>query len=593
MVRILLIVFISAFSFVFGGCLVCQIKNTVLIEQLNELCADVEWLFKSYEERIEYSLRPFLDNIKGDFKEYQELREKTFTFVGELKIPREEAIKEEEIENFLKEFFDPNIIEEEGAYIFAKEKVKETLNKLNSHLNELKSYYLKKRIDFQIVRKELQEDETAEQYINHIVFSIYIAKDTIAKKNEKSLEFISELNKLYKSEKGNVGGFVKLQQRKREGNYNDSVYNIDELYRIFEKIYEEGKVCVNNSKDSIAEALADAVVGFYKGEKVVDKGKQIEMFKKEIDLILLDVIRTFPKFEKYFKEQKYDEFKKILSKMLFFAVFCIRVIEENEKFPFPSVNDIRKELSGMQGLGEEQIRDIHESMKKDSTSFTVYWQGLNFFAGFFVTLYFLVNQKFGGNVNKKEIIDEKEEMIIDGKREIIDEKEEMIIDGKGEIIDESGIIKLFVFYLLHKWDCDSSVNYLPSCSLYDICMSVEMPIFILLRRCKLLHMYTDYNFNNYLLPAVFTHLFFSYSLSKTEDNDFLNYIMYLDLHIKKKKKRDINFFFDWFNFLYYKILHIIEENDLKYYGYGPYTEIVKVLFSSDEQIQNFIKANFL
>lgn len=555
MVRILLEVFILAFSLVFSGCSVCKIKDNVLIEKFIEFCADVEWLFKSYEERIEYSLRPFLDNIKDDLTEYQELREKIFSSVEKLQFPRDpkQEIKEEEIENFLKNFFDPNKIgKEEGAYIFAKEQVKETLN-----------YYLLEGIDFQMVREKCQKDKTAEKCINRIVFSIYIAKDTIEKKNEKSKEFISELSKLYKSEQGNVGGFVKLQQRKREGNYNDSVYNIDELYRIFEKIYEEGKVCVNNSKDSIAEALADAVVGFYKGEKVVDKGKQIEMFKKEIDLILLDVIRTFPKFEKYFKEQKYDEFKKILSKMLFFALFCIRVINEKEGSPSLSADDKIKELSGMQGLGEKQKDDIYKQMKCEPTPFTAYLQGLNFFAGFFVTLYFIVNQKFGGNVNKEEII------------------------------DESKIIKLFVFYLLHKWDCDSSVNYLPSCSLYDICMSVEMPIFILLRRCKLLHMYTDYNFNNYLLPAVFTHLFFSYSLSKTEDNDFLNYIMYLDLHLYIVKKRDINFFFDWFNFLYYKILHIIEENDLKYYGYGPYTEIVKVLFSSDEQIQNFIKANFL
>ena len=561
MVRILLEVFILAFSLVFSGCSVCKIKDNVLIEKFIEFCADVEWLFKSYEERIEYSLRPFLDNIKDDLTEYQELREKIFSSVEKLQFPRDpkQEIKEEEIENFLKNFFDPNKIgKEEGAYIFAKEQVKETLN-----------YYLREGIDFQMVREKCQKDKTAEECINRIVFSIYIAKDTIEKKNKKSREFISELNKLYESEHGNVGGFVKLQQRKRDGNYNDSVYNIDELYRIFEKFYAEGKVCVNNSKDSIAEALAAAVVEFYKGEKVVDKGKQEKMFKKEIDLILLDVIRTFPKFkeyfkEKYFKEQKYDEFKKILSKMLFFALFCIRVINEKEGSPSLSADDKIKELSGMQGLGEKQKDDIYKQMKCEPTPFTAYFQGLNFFAGFFVTLYFIVNQKFGGNVNKEEII------------------------------DESKIIKLFVFYLLHKWDCDSSVNYLPSCSLYDICcISLEMPIFILLRRCKLLHMYTDYNFNNYLLPGVFAHLFFSYSLSKTEDNDFLNYIMYLDLHLYIVKKRDINFYFDWFNFLYYKILDIIEEKDLEYYGYGPYTEIVKVLFSSDKQIQNFIKANFL
>lgn len=563
-------IFISAFSFVFGGCLVCQIKNTVLIEQLNEFCADVEWLFKSYEERIEYSLRPFLDNIKGDFKEYQELREKIFTFVGELRLPREEPIKEEEIENFLKEFFGPNIIEEEGAYIFAKEQVEETLKKLNSHLNELKSYYLKKVIDFQIVRKELQEDETAEQYINHIVFSIYIAKDTIVKKNEKSLEFIRELSKLYKSEKGNVGGFVKLQQRNGEENYNNSVYNIDELYRIFEKIYEEGKVCVNNSKYSIAETLADAVVEFYNGEKVVDKGKQEEMFKKEIALIRMDVIRTFPKFKEYFKEQKYDEFKKILSKMLFFALFCIRLINEKEGSPSLSANDKIKELSGMKGLGEKQKDDIYKQMKREPTSFTAYVQGLNFFAGFFVILYFIVNQKFGGNVNKEEII-----------------------DGKKEIIDESKIIKLFVFYLLHKWDCDSSVNYLPSFSLYDTYAVVDLPIFILLRRCKLLHMYTNYDFNNDLLFNAFASSFFTCSLSRTtNDNNCLDYIMYLDLHLYIVKKKDINFYFDWFNFLYYKILHIIEKKDLKYYGDGPYAEIVKVLFSSDKNRSIVIGGNF-
>ena len=274
MVRILLIVFISAFSFVFGGCLVCQIKNTVLIEQLNEFCADVEWLFKSYEERIEYSLRPFLDNIKGDFKEYQELREKTFTFVGELKIPREEAIGEGKIEEFLKEFFDPKIIEE-GAYIFAKEKVKETLKDLND--------YLRKWICIHKGRgnrlEDAMEEDEVEKFINEIVLSIYIAKDTIEKKNKKSLEFISELSKLYKSEKGNVGGFVKLQQRNGEGNYNNSVYNIDELYGIFEKFYEK-----NNVKE---EDLAAAVVEFYKGgEKVVDRDKQIQMFKKEIEQIL-------------------------------------------------------------------------------------------------------------------------------------------------------------------------------------------------------------------------------------------------------------------------------------------------------------------
>ena len=567
MVRILLILFISAFSFVFGGCLVCQIKNTVLIEQLNELCADVEWLFKSYEERIEYSLRPFLDNIKGDFKEYQELREKIFTFVGELRLPREEPIKEEEIEAFLEKFFDPNIIEEEGAYIFAKEQVEESLNKLNSHLNELKSYYLEKGIDFQIVRKELQEDETAEQYINHIVFSIYIAKDTIVKKNEKSLEFISELNKLYESEHGEVGGFVKLQQRKREGNYNNSVYNIDELYRIFEKFYNEKS---NADVNIQAEALAAAVVEFYNGEKVLDKGKQEEMFKKEIGLIRMDVIRTFPKFKEYFKEQKYDEFKKILSKMLFFALFCIRLINEKEGSTSLSANDKIKELSGMKGLGEKQKDDIYKQMKREPTSFTAYVQGLNFFAWFFVTLYFIVNQKFGGNVNKEAIIDEKE-----------------------EIIDESKIIKLFVFYLLHKWNCDSSVNYLPSFSLYDTYAVIDLPIFILLRRCKLLHMYTNYDFNNDLLFNAFASSFFTCSLSRTTNyNNCLDYIMYLDLHLYIVKKKDINFYFDWFNFLYYKILHIIEKKDLKYYGDGPYAEIVKVLFSSDKSRSIVIEQNF-
>ena len=250
--------------------------------------------------------------------------------------------------------------------------------------------------------------------------------------------------------------------------------------------------------------------------------KQINMFKKEIEQVLKDVLRT----SSLLKEQKYAEFIKILSKMLFFAVFCIRVIEENEKFPFPSVNDIRKELSGMQGLGEEQIRDIHESMKKQSTSSPVYNQGLNFFAGFFVTLYFLVNQKFGGNVNKKEIIDEKEEMLI---------------DGKGEIIDESGIIKLFVFYLLHKWDCDSSVNYLPSCSLYNTCALIELPFFILLRRCKLLHMDTNYDFNKNLLLA-FTGPLVTYSLSRTTNNNYcLDYIMYLDLHLYIVKKKILTF----------------------------------------------------
>lgn len=567
MVRILLIVFISAFSFVFGGCLVCQIKNTVLIEQLNELCADVEWLFKSYEERIEYSLRPFLDNIKGDFKEYQELREKIFTFVGELQLPRVEPIKEEEIENFLKEFFDPNIIEEEGAYIFAKEKVKETLKKLNDYLGKWIRIHKGRGNRLEDAIKE----DNVEKFINEIVLSIYIAKDTIEKKNKKSLEFIRELSKLYKSEKGNVGGFVKLQQRNGEENYNNSVYNIDELYEIFEDFYKK-----NNAKE---EDLAAAVVEFYKGWKGVDKRKQREMFKKEIEQVLKDIPRTSSLFKTYLKEQKYAEFIKILSKMLFFAVFCIRVIEENEKFPFPSVNDIRKELSGMQGLGEEQIRDIHESMKKDSTSFTVYWQGLNFFAGFFVTLYFLVNQKFGGNVNKKEIIDEKEEMII---------------DGKGEIIDKSGIIKLFVFYLLHKWDCDSSVNYLPSCSLYDTRALIDLPIFILLRRCKLLHMDTNYDFNKNLLSIPFIGPLSAYSLSRTTNNNYcLDYIMYLDLHLYIVKKKNINFYFDWINFFFYKFLHIIEKEDLEYYGDGPYTEIVKVLFSSNKQNQLYIERNFL
>lgn len=571
MVRILLIVFISAFSFVFGGCSVCKIKNTVLIEQLNEFCADVEWLFKSYEERIEYSLRPFLDNIKGDFKEYQELREKIFTFVGELKIPREEPIKEEEIEAFLEKFFDPNIIEEEGAYIFAKEKVKETLKKLND--------YLGKWIRIHKGRGNRLEDpikeDNEEEFINEIVLSIYIAKDTIEKKNKKSLEFIRELSKLYKSEKGNVGGFVKLQQRNGEENYNNSVYNIDELYRIFEKIYEEGKVCVNNSKYSIAEALADAVVEFYNGEKVVDKGKQEEMFKKEIGLIRMDVIRTFPKFKEYFneehfKEQKNDEFKKILSKMLFFALFCIRLINEKEGSPSLSANDKIKELSGMKGLGEKQKDDIYKQMKREPTSFTAYVQGLNFFAGFFVILYFIVNQKFGGNVNKEEII-----------------------DWKKEIIDESKIIKLFVFYLLHKWNCDSSVNYLPSFSLYDTYAVIDLPIFILLRRCKLLHMYTNYDFNNDLLSNAFASSFFTCSLSRTtNDNYCLDYIMYLDLHLYIVKKKDINFYFDWFNFLYYKILHIIEKKDLKYYGDGPYAEIVKVLFSSDKNRSIVIEQNF-
>ena len=568
MVRILLEVFILAFSFVFGGCSVCQIKNTVLNEKLIELCADVEWLFKSYEERIEYSLRPFLDNIKEDFKEYQELREKIFSSVEKLQLPRDpkQGIKEEEIENFLKKFFDPNKIgREEGAYIFAKEQVKETLKKLNS-------YYLEKGIPFQKGREKCQEDETVEQYINHIVFSIYIAKDTIEKKNKKSKEFISELSKLYKSEKGNVGGFVKLQQRKDDENYNNSVYNIDKLYEIFENFYAEGNVCVNSS-DIIAEVFANAVVEFYNGKKVVDKGKQKKMFKKEIGLIRMDVTRTYPHFEEYFKEQeKYDEFKKILSKMLFFALFCIRLINEKEAFTSLSANDIIRELSGMQGLGEEQIQDVHKSMKnQSSTPFIAYWQGLNFFAGFFVILYFIVNKKFGGNVNNEEII-----------------------DGKKEIIDESKIIKLFVFYLLHKWDCDSSVNYLPSCSLYATQASLDdLPIIILLRRCKLLNMYTNYDFNKDLLSLAFGGSFHTCSLSRTTNgNDCLDYIMYLDLHLHIVKKKDINFYFDWFNFLYYKALHIIEKKDLEYYGYGPYTEIVKVLFSSDKSRSIGIEADF-
>ena len=146
MVRILLEVFVLAFSLIFCGCPVCQIKDNILIEQLIELCADVEWLFKSYEERIEYSLRPFLDNIKDDLTEYQELREKIFSSVEKLQFPRDpkQEIKEEEIENFLKNFFDPNKIgKEEGAYIFAKEQVKETLN-----------YYLLEGIDFQMVREK-------------------------------------------------------------------------------------------------------------------------------------------------------------------------------------------------------------------------------------------------------------------------------------------------------------------------------------------------------------------------------------------------------------------------------------------------------
>ena len=555
MVRILLEVFILAFSLVFSGCSICKIK----IEKLIDFCADIEWLFKSYEERIEYSLRPFLDIIKGDFKEYQKLREKIFTFLAEIKLSGKQEVGEEDIENFLKKFFDHDIIEE-GAYVFAKEQVKGTLNDLNN-------YHLLESIDFQMARGKCLENETVEKCINRIVFSIYIAKDTIEKKNEKSLEFIRELNKLYESEHGEVGGFVKLQQRKSEGNYNDSVYNIDELYRIFGEFYNEKS---NAGVNIQAEALADAVVKFYKGEEV-DKKKQIEMFTEEIVQVCKDIPRTYPNFREYFKEQeKYDEFKKILSKMLFFALFCIRVINEKEGSPSFSANDKIKELSGMKGLGEKQKDDIYKQMKSEPTSFTAYFQGLNFFAGFFVTLYFIVNQNFGGNVNKEEII-----------------------DGRKEITDESKIIKLFVFYLLHKWDCDSSVNYLPPCSLYDICVpSLEMPIFILLRRCKLLHVYTNYDFNNYLLHVVFSHMFFSYCLSKTEDNDFLDYIMYLDLHLYIVKKKNINFYFDWFNFLYYKTLHIIEEKDLEYYGDGPYTEIVKVLFSSNKQIQNFIKANF-
>ena len=184
-------------------------------------------------------------------------------------------------------------------------------------------------------------------------------------------------------------------------------------------------------------------------------------------------------------------------------------------------------------------------------------------------------------------------MIIDGKREIIDEKEEMIIDGKGEIIDESGIIKLFVFYLLHKWDCDSSVNYLPSCSLYDTRALINLPIFILLRRCKLLHMYTNYDFNKDLLFA-FTGPLSAYSLSRTTNNNYcLDYIMYLDLHLYIVKKKDINFYFDWFNFFFYKFFFFFYKEDLEYYGDGPYTEIVKVLLSSNKQNQLYIERSFL
>ena len=577
MVRILLEVFVLAFSLIFCGCPVCQIKDNVLIEQLIELCADVEWLFKSYEERIEYSLRQFLDNIKDDLTEYQKLRERVFRFVEELKLSGKQGIKAEEIENFLKKFFDPNI-KEERAYIFAKEQVKETLNKLNSSYEAKEESVgktnLEKGIDFQIGRKELQKDKTAEECINHIALSIYIAKDTIEKKNGKLKEFISELKKLYESEHGEVGGFVKLQQCKEEENYNDSFYNIGKLYEIVEKFYKEGKVCVNDNSDSIAEVFANAFVEFYKGGEEVDKDKQKEMFENEIDkdkqkemfeneikMIRKDVIRTFPNFN--FKEQeKYDEFKKILFKMISFAVFCIRVINGKEDFPSLSVDDIRKGLSGMADLGEEQIQQLHEDIKNGSTS-VGYYQGLSFFAGFFVTLYFLVNPKFGGNVNNEEII------------------------------DESGIIKLFVFYLLHKWDCDSSVNYLPPCSLYDTCAVPNLLIFIFLRRFKLLHMYNNYNVNRCLLPMVFGHLFFSCSLSQpSEDNKFLDYIMNLDLHLYIVKKKDINFYFDWFNFLYYKILDIIEKKNLEYYGDGPYTEIVKVLFSSDTKIVSSIQAIF-
>lgn len=561
MIHIFLRVFIFAFSLVFCGCPVCQVKNTILKEKLNELCSiDVKWLLKSYEERIEYSLRPFLDDIKEELEEAEKLCKKASDFVDSVK-RSEDKDKEEKIDEFLENNLDPGI-EKKDNIMRGKPKIdkqKEVKEKVQEILKDLNKAY-QKNSEIEEHKKKINNEEAKKKSINNIAFSIYIAKKKLNKKKNEEQEFIQELKNLYKSEKGKVGGFAKAQRGELMKKDDSKSYDIDELYKEFKNFYECENIKEPTEEEvkSVLGGVVKKVQDFYAKKKGDKEQKMEQMFLEEVKQISIDILRTFS----LFTGNKDCEFIKILIGTLLFTVFCIHNIELDEGcIPYPSENDIGRELSGMQGFDEKKKSELFNDMKKHSDHLIAYAQGLNFFAGFFIDLCLFNKQKIAVNVeNKLEI--------------------------------ESKIIKLFVFYLLRKWECDSFVNYFSSCSLYDIRTIHSVSQFIYSRRFKLLHGKNFESASEIFYVRLVHPPLVSYSIFKHGDNNYLNYILDLKLNLYIVKKKEVNFYFDWFFFLYYKLLHIWEkgelmdiwdaEDNLKYYGDGPYAEMIKVLFSSNE-----------
>ena len=578
MIHIFLRVFILAFSLVFCGCPVCQVKNTILKEKLNELCSiDLKWLLKSYEERIEYSLRPFLDDIKEELEEAEKLCKKASDFVDSVKRFTTSEEIEKNINAFLKENnLDPGI-EKKDNIMRGKPKIdkkKEVKEKVQEILKDLKKAY-QENSELEEHKKKINNEEAKKKSINNIAFSIYIAKKKLNKKKNEEQEFIQELKNLYKSEKGKVAGFAKAQRGELMKKDDSKSYDIDELYKEFKNFYEceNIKAPTEEEVERVLEDVVKKVQDFYAKKKEDKEQKMKQMFLEEVEKISIDILRTFS----LFTGNKDCEFIKILIGTLLFTVFCIRYIELNEGgIPRPTEDDIKRELSGMQDFTEKKKNKLLESIVNESDHSLAYAQGINFFAGFFIDLCLFNKQKIAVNV-----------------------------ENKWEI--ESKIIKLFVFYLLRKWECDSFVNYFSSCSLYDIRTIPSVSQFIYSRRFKLLHGKNFESASEIFYARLVHPPLVSYSIFKHGDNNYLNYILDLKLNLYIVKKKEVNFYFDWFSFLYYKLLHIWEKDapcdencNLKYYCEGPYAEMIKVLFSSNKcfskkQIMEdfFPKKNFL
>ena len=589
MIPIFISVFILTFSLVFCGCPVCQIKNNVSIEHLIELCTAIEWSSKSYEERSEYSIRPLLDNIKKDLTESQDLRKETAKFVEGLQLPTGKKINTE-IDKFLEEVFDKSMGEEDKFYTFAKEEINKKLGELNEcySLNPIPE-----NVDrLEKIRAIQARNVGKERCINYIVSLICITNDAKNKgDNNKAREFIRELRQLYDKEKGTVDGFIELPlQRKGKKMYNNKSYNIDDLYREFTNFYKE----YDQANDSLVK---NEQPGFYKeydqGNDSLVKNEQpgtnneqgfeedfINLLKeriKKIDkkmkgnisadiaMVKKDVPRTCYIYSK-------GEGLRILKEMLFFAIFVLHIMNADRENFHLSVDDIESELSSMQDIDHTVIQEMSDNIKKSACDFKAYHQGLNFFAAFFVILYF-EQHEFDNDSNKKQIDRRFEQHELDNDF------------NKKQIDRRSEIIKLFTFYLLRKWQCNAFMNYLPSCSFYELANPYQLFVFIFLRRCKMLHMY-----KNFALKADFFAYFLSaplctYNLLHTQGNDPLSYIMYRNMHFFTVKSKDINFYFNWFSFLHYKFLHVVAENDLKYYGAGHYAEITKAWFSSSSVLK--------